>query len=481
MLPSKRFICSRSIVWFLLAVGVVSAGKVCADQTFDQTNPNKVWDTTTKNWDASADVWLNDGTSNAIFTGTGQTLDVNDAINVNNITFNSNGWNIGDASAPSGSLTLGAPSTITVTNSTDTATLGVSIVGGALTKAGAGTLVLSGTNTFTGNVIVSTGILKIANNSALGDTTGTTSVTSGASLVLTNGVTVTGETIGINGSGINSTGALQADAGASATWAGTITIDSQGGRVGAQSGGTLTISGVIQNGASNPTGVLAIGEAPGSSTPGVVIISGTSNTYSGATQIVRGVLKLGANNALPATTTVDVSSSTSATEDCVFDLNGFSQTITGLQRTNTIGAGFVTNNGAAPSTLTITGGANPFTGVIKDGTSTVAITKSGTGTLTLAGANTYYGSDQCHRWHPQPFRFAHRHGDQRLRRDRWRSADRDEHGRHRRSHDTHREQRQLPRRHVNLHGRRHSRRGQYLHRRGHGRSEWQFRRVVRDQ
>ncbi|MEP6669812.1 MAG: autotransporter-associated beta strand repeat-containing protein [Chthoniobacter sp.] len=391
MLPSKRLICSRSIVWFLFTLGIVEAGKVCADQTFDQTNPNHVWDTTTSNWDNSTHTWLNDGSSNAIFAGAAQTLDVNGGINVNNITFNSNGWNIGDPTAD-GSLNLGAPSTITVTNVNDTATIGVGLASGSLTKGGLGTLVLSGTNTFTGNVTVGTGTLKITNSSALGDITGTTSVTSGAALVLGNGVNVTGETIGINGSGINSTGALQADAGASATWGGTITIDTQGGRIGAQNGGTLTVSGVIKNGTGNSNGILAIGGAPGAAIPGVVIISGTNNTYSGVTQIVRGVLKLGATNALPATTIVDVSSSTTATEDSVFDLNGFSQSITGLQRTNTVGAGFVTNNGAAASTLTVTGGASPFTGVIKDGTSTVALTKSGTGTLTLTGANTYTGA-----------------------------------------------------------------------------------------
>lgn len=393
MLKPKRFICSRSIAWCLLSAGVIFAGKVCADQTYDQTNPSAVWDTTTQNWDGSTAAWNNSGTTNAIFTGTSELVDVNAAINVGNITFNSGNWNIGDFNAPSGSLNFAAPSTITVTNAADTDTISAPIASGSLTMAGNGTLVLSGANTFTGNVIVNAGNLKITSNTALGDTTGTTTVTGGAALILGNGVNVVGETVGLNGAGGNNAGTLQADAGATATWGGTINIGSSGARVGAQSGGTLNITGVIQNDPGGSNGNLAIGEIPGASTPGVVIISGTSNTYTGQTQIVRGVLKLGANNALPATTLVDVSSSTTATEDSVFDLNGFSQNVAGIQRTNTTGAGIITNNGATPSTLTVTdNGGHTYSGVIRDGTSTVALTKAGTATLTLSGANTYSGA-----------------------------------------------------------------------------------------
>ncbi|EDY16755.1 autotransporter-associated beta strand repeat protein [Chthoniobacter flavus Ellin428] len=393
MLTSKRFICTRSIAWFFLAGGIVCAGKVCADQTYDQNNPSQVWDTTTANWDTNTAVWTNLTTNNAIFTGTSETVDVNAAINVGNITFNSGGWNIGDINAPAGSLNFGATSTIAVTNVADTDTISAPITSGSLTTAGAGTLVLSGANTFTGNVVVSSGNLKVTANGALGDTTGITTVANAAALILGNGVTITGETVGLTGSGANSTGALQADTGATATWAGTITIDAQGARVGAGSGGTLILSGVIQNGASNPNGILAIGEAPGAATPGTVIISGTSNTYSGVTQIVRGVLKMGATNALPSTTVVDVSSSTTATEDAVFDLNGFSQNIAGIQRTNTAGAGIITNTGATAATLTINGsGTTTYSGVIRDGTSTISLVKNGTGTQTLTSANAYTGT-----------------------------------------------------------------------------------------
>jgi autotransporter-associated beta strand protein len=53
----------------------------------------------------------------------------------------------------------------------------------------------------------------------------------------------------------------------------------------------------------------------------------------------------------------------------------------------------VTNTGGAGATLT-TGGNNTsttFSGVIQDGAGVTGLTKIGTGTFTLTGANTYTG------------------------------------------------------------------------------------------
>lgn len=395
MLTPKRFICTRSIAWCFFTGAIVFAGQVCADQTYDQTNASLVWDTTTQNWVGPA-AWINSTANNAIFTGTpSKFVDVNDVINVGNITFGSSGWNIGDLSAPTGSLNLAAPSTITVTNTGDTDTISAAIASGALTKAGAGTLVLSGTNTFSGDVNVSAGNLRILSNTALGNTTGATTVASTGTLILGNGVTVTGETININGNGGNSAGALQADQNVTATWAGTVNIATTQARVGAGLGGTLNITGKITSPTVGGPYDLAIGGAQGAGTPGTVIISGTNNDYSGNTLIIRGVLQLGAANALPTGTIVNVNSST-ATEDATFDLHGFNQTVAGLQRSNTSttnGAGIITNNGATPSLLTVNDSVgHSFSGSIRDGSSTVALTKTGTGTLTLTGTNTYSGA-----------------------------------------------------------------------------------------
>lgn len=291
--------------------------------------------------------------------------------------------------ATGGNVTLGS-ATLTLGGTNASTTFAGSISGtGGLTKTGTGTFTLSGANTYTGLTTVSAGILSVASNTALGDVAGKTSVTTGGSLSLANGVKVTGETVGIVGPGSNSNGALQVAAGASAEWAGVVTIEATSARIGALAGGTLTISGGIQNGAAT---VLVISGASGT---GTVVVSGTNNTYTGATQIIRGVLKVGSNNALPTGTTLDVDSlSTGGVADnATFDLNGFNQTVAVLQRGGSLadaGGSFITNNGATASTLTVTGGSTIYTGIIQNGNSVLNLTTGGT--LTLQGANTYTGT-----------------------------------------------------------------------------------------
>jgi autotransporter-associated beta strand protein len=90
----------------------------------------------------------------------------------------------------------------------------------AVTKAGFGTILLSGANTFTGPVTVSGGILKLGNSTALGTSVGSrTTVASGASLDV-NGQTVDPtEILSITGTGFASVGAIEN----SSTVSGTIT------------------------------------------------------------------------------------------------------------------------------------------------------------------------------------------------------------------------------------------------------------------
>jgi autotransporter-associated beta strand protein len=74
------------------------------------------------------------------------------------------------------------------------------------------------------------------------------------------------------------------------------------------------------------------------------------------------------------------------------DLNGFSPSIGGLSDGG-IPTGIVKNDGATAATLTVgTSNANTtFSGTLQDGTATLALTKAGNGDLTLAGANTHSG------------------------------------------------------------------------------------------
>ncbi len=116
-----------------------------------------------------------------------------------------------------------------VTDTPITVTLGAlnesstGVIGGASTVTiTAGTSTLGGANTYTGLTSVgATGILKVTNNLGLGSAAGATVISgSGGYVVLSNGVTVTGETITIFGAAANSDGPLQSDTGATAEWAG---------------------------------------------------------------------------------------------------------------------------------------------------------------------------------------------------------------------------------------------------------------------
>src|SRR5208282_4546167 len=113
--------------------------------------------------------------------------------------------------------------------------------------------------------------------------------------------------------------------------------------------------------------------------PGILTLTGT-NTYSGGTTISAGTLQAGSTTSFSPNSAFRVNS--------ILDLNGFNNTIGSLS-----GNGTVSNNGATTATLTV-GNDNTnttFGGVLKDG-SVLKLTKSGTGTLTLSGANTYTGT-----------------------------------------------------------------------------------------
>src|SRR5262249_35744297 len=138
--------------------------------------------------------------------------------------------------------------------------------------------------------------------------------------------------------------------------------------------GSALVSGVI---GANVTGVTQ------NSSTSPLILSG-ANTYSGDTTISAGTLKLGATNVIP-----DGAGKGNVSVTGTLDLNGFSETINGLSGAGTVG------DAAGAGTPTLTVGGNNATsalaGVIQNTTGTLALTKTGSGPLTLSGANTYSG------------------------------------------------------------------------------------------
>jgi fibronectin-binding autotransporter adhesin len=173
---------------------------------------------------------------------------------------------------------------------------------GSLTNAGAGTLTLNSANTYGGLTTVSAGAIKVLDAAALGTTAAgtvvngtTTGSTANARLELEGGITVAGEALAISGAG-NYFGALSSTSGSN-TWAGNVTIGSAGTRLGATTGNTLTVSGVIDSGTVE-TG-LVIRTQDLTST----VILSAANSYLGDTTVLIGKLQLdGGNNRLPVAT-----------------------------------------------------------------------------------------------------------------------------------------------------------------------------------
>lgn len=301
------------------------------------------------------------------------TLTLNNGLNLNGFTTNFRG----------GSVTI---------NGSISGTGSSGISSGVGFGLSSGTLTLTGNNSFAGNVTAASGyVISLQNANALGATGGTNSVVSGGTMQVAGGVTITnGESISIAGDGVSSFGALRAGTGGG-TWAGGVTLNGTGAgpRLGATTGNTLTVTGTIANGTGNSFNI------SGQSGTGVVVLNPTtSNTYTGTTSIIRGILRLGKTDALPTGTTLDVDSIDSVADAANFDMAGFSQTVAALQDTAATSiSGKITNSVAATtSTLTVNQASNTtFDGVIENGSGSVVLTKSGAGNLTLNGANTFTG------------------------------------------------------------------------------------------
>jgi autotransporter-associated beta strand protein len=278
--------------------------------------------------------------------------------------------------ASSGNFNIGTGSTLTISSA-------ISGSGQSITKTGGGTVTLSGANTYSGGTTLNAGTLQIGSSS-------TGSVTNGP--VGTGTLTLNGGTLSSN---VGDFITVRSIANA-ITFGGDVTFgtNTNFGALAFSGAGTLTgdrtltfIADVTYSG--------NIGESGGSfgitkNGSGTLKLSGF-NTYSGGTTVNAGLLWLNSGGALGS------ASGSLTVNGGIVDLGGNSVTVGNLTGTG----GTIWNNLNAQNTtatLTIgngnTGGGN-YQGLITNNNGAtngiLALAKTGTGTITLSGANTYSG------------------------------------------------------------------------------------------
>ena len=298
---------------------------------------------------------------------------------------------------------------------------------GSLSKIGAGTLTLSGNNSYSGGTNILGGAISVSSDTNLG--TGNISIGNHGELLTTGATFTTGKTIALGTGG----GTLASANGTTATYGGVIsgsgplTIGDginqgtiilsatnvyNGGttinrgtveisadvNLGTASGGLTFNGGTLQTLASFSTArattlnaaggifepnagttLTAAGTISGVGElteigPGTVILGG-NNSYTGGTTVVAGTLRAGSPGGFANNTAYTVNGGT-------LDLNGFNLTMSSLN-----GTGGTVNLGSAALTVNDIG-KDAYSGIIRGNGS---LTKLGAGVLTLLGNNSYTG------------------------------------------------------------------------------------------
>lgn len=249
---------------------------------------------------------------------------------------------------------------------------------GGYTKNGPGTLQLNG-STFAGGVTLNEGMIaaggvnSLGANSFLSINGGTIAGTANRSFAgkFPSGIFITGDfTLGSSTSPALGTATLLFNNTTDLGIFTTRTINLGGT-------GVISLNGVISGSGTgvNPSLVFA-------STVGGTVALGAANTYTGNTTITGATLRCGIAGALPVTTGINLSN----TSGSVLNLNNFNQSITFLSGGGATGG----NVSLGTATLTVEQNAGTsYDGIISG---TGGFTKSGAGTLTLGGNNSYTGA-----------------------------------------------------------------------------------------
>jgi autotransporter-associated beta strand protein len=392
----------------------VGSGTLTLSGTNTYTGATTISSGTLRAGAASGGQAFGNGSAVALADVAGATLDLNN--------FDQTIGSLAGGGTTGGNVTLGSATLTTGGNNTSTAFSGVISGTGALAKTGSGTFTLSGDNSHSGGTSSSgTGMLALAHSNAAG--TGTISLAS----------TQTGfnTTFQLSG-GINVANDIVMD---SATGRNTITSSSGNNNL----SGDITINNnstnliVFQNRAGNGTTFTLGGATPNSTTlaaadyantisfrantgdttalgvinsqilapnatfninnDGVWTVNSTGNSWAATTLSTSSSrIILGADDALATGARIDT-----GIVGASVDLNGFNQTVAGLDGTNT-GAQIFNDSATTDSILTLAGLAadRSFAGAITDGSggriTSLVMNNSNAFVQTLSGTNTFTGT-----------------------------------------------------------------------------------------
>lgn len=266
--------------------------------------------------------------------------------------------------------------------------------GGNLTKSGAGDLVLTNTNTFTGNTTITSGALRINADSGLGTAPGSAranSITIDSGTLALDGAITLGSTRGIT---LTSTSATIDDYGNNDTYngiianSGTAALTKVGGAI-LTLGGVSTYTGntTISVGQVEITNASALGA--GGANNGTIVASGAALRLSNGITVANELLTLNGTGVSDGGALRSVSGNNAWSSTITLAANARINSDSGTLTLGAISGGSNVLFGIGAGNITISG-AISGAGASQDSTTT-SIFKDGAGTLTLTAANNYTG------------------------------------------------------------------------------------------